>query len=656
MEGIAGIISKPNSSDDVGCYAKTLSSALNLRNPSQVAPGNGLKSSHVRLIGDAQQFSSDAVVLHGNIHNSNSVAKKLGVETDSVSLLELIYIAFRAWGPECAKEFLGDFVFCIWNSPDETLFCFRDALGVRPLYYVSAGQRIAFSTNFNALRKLDWVSSEIDKTNVAYFLQGSMNDRQGTALKAIKRVPAASSVQIGLKHPPQVRQYWRFSDIKPLEKRSSDEYIAGFKRLFEEAVRCRLPSSSPVAAELSGGLDSSSVFAVARSISSSSVKPYSAVFPEHSECDESTYIDAVAARYSAASRKISADGSGFLDLFTESIETFGGLHNAANIHITLRILNAAKSDGFSSVLNGVDGDNVVSHGRSRLFEIARNGNWLSFSRNVKAVAPCFSAYSENPARMLAQQFGLPAISGSIEDGNFIKALLGALVLRMCFGIHTNSSPRKMLSQFRAKRSRSAADASKVRMWRGRFEKDWFPQEFIDESRLDTPGFWSEFGHTHSTHEERDFHIASLNSGINQHYFEYIHAISSAYGIENLSPFMDRRLVEFCIGLPASAKLSQGYTRAILRRAMKGYLPDLLLQRRVKANLGAASIAGFRRECLPWLLDFCRSDADLLAPFMQVELARDLARHVANDEGVKPTKLKQLWIIFCLARWLWIFKD
>lgn len=654
MKGIAGIISSCDSADDVDSYARDFISAFELETSDQIAPGAGLSKLYVRFLGETKQFGTSAIALHGKIHNVDDVAKKLRLHSDFESPLEIVYSAFRAWGEDCAKEFLGDFVFCIWDSHEQNLFCVRDALGVRPLYYAWSDHRIAFSTSFSSLRALSWVSRQIDQASVAFFLQGSMNDRQSTVLRDIKRLPAASSLIGGLKSQPRIRQYWRFSDIKPLEERSNEAYVSEFRGLFEDAIRCRLCPSTPVAAELSGGLDSSSVFAVARSISAADVQPYSATFPQHSECDESAYIDAVSNHYGTASRKLPADGSGFLDLFTESLRTFGGLHNAANVHISLRILKAVRSDGFSAILNGVDGDNVVSHGRSRLFEIASAGDWLSFSKTTEAIAPCFSAYSDEPGKMLARQFGSPAVTSQFKDGNFARALLGALVLRVKFGIHSSLSIRAALSRFQP-RKRGAFSRTKSGFWRGRFEKEWFPERFINESGLDTPEFWANFGSPDNRLEERSFHIASLNSGINQHYFEYIHSISSAYGIENLSPFMDRRLVEYCIGLPASAKLRNGYTRAVLRSAMKGYLPDILLQRKVKANLGAASIAGFRRECLPWLLEFLRNDADLIAPFIEISPARSLANQVARGEEEGRGAITKLWIIFCLARWAWVHR-
>jgi asparagine synthase (glutamine-hydrolysing) len=118
------------------------------------------------------------------------------------------------------------------------------------------------------------VPRELNELWVASSLTGSCDDREITAYEGIKRLPAAHFI-ITKQEETYVRQYWFLDPTREIRLNSNEEYADAFRKIFTEAVRCRLRSAFPVGAEVSGGLDSSSVACVARQQLEKQVAPRS---------------------------------------------------------------------------------------------------------------------------------------------------------------------------------------------------------------------------------------------------------------------------------------------------------------------------------------------------------------------------------------------
>lgn len=183
---------------------------------------------------------------------------------------DLILHAYAAWGEDCVQHLRGDFAFAIWDGYRKTLFAARDHFGIKPFYYTETGGQFLFSNVLNCVRLHADVSAELNDAAIADFLMFGLNyDVATTSFRDIRRLAPAHTLSItseGIK----IARYWTAPTDGRIRYRHSHEYVEHFQEIFQAAVADRLRSER-VGILLSGGLDSASVAAMARELSSRSL-------------------------------------------------------------------------------------------------------------------------------------------------------------------------------------------------------------------------------------------------------------------------------------------------------------------------------------------------------------------------------------------------
>jgi asparagine synthase (glutamine-hydrolysing) len=179
---------------------------------------------------------------------------------------DLILEAYAVWGEQCLEHLRGDFAFGIWDRRQKTLFCARDQLGVKPFYYADPGDLFLFSNTLNCLRAHPEVSEELNESAIADFLLFGLNyDNSTTTFRDIRRLPPAHFLSVSPEGLRIVR-YWSAPTDGRIRYHHTDEYVEHFQFLLEAAVRDRLRTDR-AGILLSGGLDSASIAATARELS-----------------------------------------------------------------------------------------------------------------------------------------------------------------------------------------------------------------------------------------------------------------------------------------------------------------------------------------------------------------------------------------------------
>jgi len=195
----------------------------------------------------------------------NAEQKIQGRVTDA----ELILHAYAAWGEECVHHLRGDFAFAIWDARRKTLFCARDHFGIKPFYYAEIGSRFVFSNVLNCVRLLPEVSTELNNAAIVDFLLFGLNcDVATTSFRDVQRLPPAHTVSVD-SEGVKIARYWSAPTDGRIRYRHAHEYVEHFQILFRASVADRLRTDR-AGVLLSGGLDSASVAAMAREISSRS--------------------------------------------------------------------------------------------------------------------------------------------------------------------------------------------------------------------------------------------------------------------------------------------------------------------------------------------------------------------------------------------------
>lgn len=314
---------------------------------------------------------------------------------DSVLILK----AYEKWGADCPEHLLGDWVFAIWDARNRRLFIARDHHGNTGLYYYRHSRFFVFASSLKGLFALPDVPRRLNSNHLARVLVSWPTDGESTAYEGVFRLPPAHAMTItagGIR----VRRYWRLEDAPDVRFGSDQEYIDAFLELFEEAVRCRLRTCRPVGIQLSGGLDSTSVAALAareldghgkRLLAFSSVPKYDTTqaVASHRLGDETAFIRATCQFVGNIDLTyITADQISPLEGIRRQLGIFQEpIHAAANLYWIVALFEAARQHGVGALLNGQGGNDTISWSGNRhgyLYSLFNTRRWSDWWREVAA--------------------------------------------------------------------------------------------------------------------------------------------------------------------------------------------------------------------------------------------------------------------------------
>ena len=237
----------------------------------------------------------------GRIDNREELLESLSNEVnDQQTDAAIVMSAFAKWGVDFLQKIVGDFALSLWDPKSNTLFLARDPVGARLLYYHVNDERIVWSSRLEPLLSLSDVELDIDDEYVAGYLTAQLDPSQ----TPYKNIFCVQPSHLLMAHNGELcfKRFWGLDPNKEIRYRTDAEYEEHFTQLFREAIRARLRADGPVWADLSGGLDSSSIVCMADSIieaaesEATRLETVSAVFDESPSSDERKFISKVEAK------------------------------------------------------------------------------------------------------------------------------------------------------------------------------------------------------------------------------------------------------------------------------------------------------------------------------------------------------------------------
>jgi len=545
-----------------------------------------------------------SVVADARLDCPVELARQLGQPRDA-SPARLIAQAYRAWGGAFIDALEGDFAFAIHDAESARLVCARDRFGVRPLHFSSSGSRFAFASSIVMLRGISDLGRSLRQQAIADFILGRVGDTEGTFFEGIKRLPAAHIVTVDAERR-SLHRYWSLQP-DPQAEREPDA-PSRFRELFGQAVGCRMREASRPAALLSGGLDSSSIACIARDQHGNGpgLETYSLHFSEPERCNERRFIEAVLDQGGFRPTIMSGDDYRPFERHDELLKVMGGPVLAPNLACMRPLIERARDGGVDVLLDGHGGDEVVSHGYGRLDDLARSGSWLALWKEAAAAADNYGRPTPFLVRRIAGRHrGLDA------------RLVGMVLARL--------SPESVRTRLPTMLRRDVIEAC----------------DFSSGASPCPPDAG-----------EREQHLATLESPLQAYAFEVLAQFYRAHGIEPRFPFWDRRLVEFCVGLPGSAKLAGGWSRLVLREAMAGVIPDMVRTRRDKVDFGFHLAQGMVRHHDGMIRDLLGENAGGIGDYVDLTAARALYEEIATEPAdAAGPKVQQAWRLVTMAYWL-----
>ena len=478
--------------------------------------------------------------LDGKLDNGNEVAAASGGrELRGASEASLALHLYEAQGAEGFSRLIGDWSLAVWDARERTLLLGCDYAGVRPLYYHWTAQRLVWSTSLAHMVR--WTgASQLDESYAAEFLAyGWVVGR--TPYQGIGPVPAGSVVRADAKGI-STSKIWSLPIDRTVEYAQESEYEDRLRELFREAVAVRLETDGPVCAELSGGLDSSSIVCTADRIISSGAARTSGLTTfsyRYADSPDEKFYRAVEAVCNVSPVHLQTE-----NYPPVSVRDYGNAQPASWVPRWEEVARRTAELGSHVFLTGQFGDLLM-------------GNWLDDSEQVadyvrrgqfaKAVSEAFS---------WSQSLRVPVYSilwrGVRPDAARNGDLATSVAEHRVHGDSLQPEIRKLLMPRERRRAqtkllRQAAPSRRKRLLA--------LHQFLECRTFQSPEALQPIRYSH--------------------------------------PYLHRPLVEFMLAIPPGVVCRPGEPRRLMRRALRGVVPDVILDRRSKGNYEGMFIAALR---------------------------------------------------------------
>ena len=545
------------------------------------------------------------LVFDGRLDNRKELLAELrrGGAGPGSSDIELALAAYELWGDDCASKLIGDFAFGLWDGARRRLLCVRDPLGVRVLYMFVRDGVVCFATQLRQILAASPQTPPFDLEFVADRLAHGVDraDADCTPYRGVSRLKPGHRL-IAESGRVRIERYWTWCARGDAPARRHQQYVDQFRETFSEAVESRMCGAGAVWSDLSGGLDSSSIVSVAaRRRSSARLPTVSVVFGESMLSDERAWAAPVARAHGVEQHYIDGDAQHPLSRLREAVRYWEEPHAAAaffGVHQRYRELMAGNR--VPILLTGIGAEAVVMSKRQtpvHLSDLVRRGR----------IAPLWR---------------------ELDDWQrALKIPLSNLVWRYCL--------------------RPLASGPLV-------SYDWFPKthDWI------APSFARRWELKERAGNGR---MPSVRGGVADQW--HVEAVGRITGFllrgylekacDIRYPFLHRPLVELALATPWSLKAVPGTPKALLRRAMRGVLPEEVRRRKQDASTGHAVYTGLRRE---WPVLEQVVESSMLVDLGIVDRARlqnamHLARqgHAFHLGGLLSTLTLDAWLQYAVDK-------
>ena len=565
MSGIAGIIhfdGRPVAPGQI----ESMTAAMDYRGPDgighwvggSVALGQCMLRTTTESLEEIQPLANEdaslILVMDGRIDNWEDLRRELlgrNARLRTRADAELFLRAYEAWGEKCLAHIDGDFAVAIWDTRTRSLFCARDRVGNRQFHYHWNGCSFAFATDLHPVLNLPWVPEHVDEDTLAEYLATDWLTIDTTLWQRIKRLKPAQHISVSGTGKLQFVEYWAPDPFAVLPCTSDEDYIAYYGELFTDVVRRTLRSHRPLAIEVSGGLDSSSIFAVAMQLRSNgrllapSTDGYTLDFSGDLHADELHYALQVGRHYNTP---IHAVPPAFppLDWYSDIARRFRAFPDFPNGAMHQGIVEQAHEAGSRVLVSGTGGDEWTGGGM-HYAEALQSRRW--------DLVRCLWGKER-------QAFGLP------------KA--GARLLR-----------QGVISLLPDNTKRSLREARDIAIRRGAIRRDWLTPELRQrleslrrvtrDSQPGKPvarlGQHRQHGHVHGPYWQ--FSKTSMERRL---------AVS---GLEWRQPYWNYRIIEFAFATPEYVRNRLDQNKYLQRQVMRGLLPDNVRLRQGKAEFSSS---------------------------------------------------------------------
>lgn len=335
------------------------------------------------------KFEEYLIIGEIDLHNKVELT---AAESDAADLLKMtshqvVLRLYLRYGSNVLNRILGEFTFIIIHSTTLAVVAARDPIGVKTLFFICKDNYFIAASDLYLLRH------HADHLNHKYFIQfylcNGILDSEITPYNAIKRLSRGTYIEKSRHTELNIQKYWCLSYIQEeVNYKNSNDYAEHFFHILSASVESRLVSNEVNSIMMSGGLDSTAIFAIAKTLEKKkniSVIPVSAVFDRYKECDERQYIESVLKSYDTKGVYVVADDCSIFDNFDEKNGFIDEPITQSISHsFTQLLLQGAKDNGAITVLTGYGGDHMLNSSLGVVSDMFRQGKIIKALKDVRA--------------------------------------------------------------------------------------------------------------------------------------------------------------------------------------------------------------------------------------------------------------------------------
>jgi asparagine synthase (glutamine-hydrolysing) len=548
------------------------------------------------------------VTYNGEVYNYLEIRQELqalGHQFLTQSDTEVILHAYKEWGSSCLQRFNGMFAFVIYDKKQMKIFAARDRFGVKPLYFWRSPEGLlAFVSEIKQLTVLPgWNPSLNGQRGYDFLNWGLIDHTRETLFRDVFQLRGGEYIEASLHRVDEaLLTPVRWYDLQPRQFVGSAQAAADtFRHLLSDAVRLRLRADVDIGSCLSGGLDSSSIVCLANSLLAQECrqKTFSAC-STYPRFDERAHIDKVVEKTGVEAHYVYPDPDQLLEDVSEVLWHQDEPYPTTSIYAQWLVFKLVKDKQVKVMLDGQGADEQLAGYQgffgNRLYDLFTGCRFKEFTQELSAIKKMHP--HTHPWLLLLNKL--------VPD--MIRQPVRRLMGRSSTGPHWLD-----MSLIEAE------DQHPCPLSAGKSLQGQSMQQLLHTSLPMLLHF-----------EDRD---------------------SMAHSVESRTPFLDYRLVEFCLGLPGEYKISQGWTKKVMRDGLERILPEEICWRRDKM--------GFVTAEEEWI---CKEKPDEFISLIEeaIEKAQGMFKPSAKDSFLKMVAGKMpynsvVWRQIVFGHWLELFQ-
>ncbi|MEI8133621.1 MAG: asparagine synthase (glutamine-hydrolyzing) [bacterium] len=551
------------------------------------------------------------IVFNGEIYNHLEIRHELeakGYSYRSHSDTETILYAYKEWGEDCFKKFLGMFAISIWDEETKEIFIIRDRIGIKPLYYAQPDGRFIWASEIKVILEHPAIRRALNANALPHYLSLLMPPAPETMFAGIHKLEAGHSLRINSRGDVNKRRWWSLLDVGEVDHSLTEaKAIEDLRFLLRRSIKDRMMSDVPFGVFLSGGIDSSLNVALMSELMDRPVQTFTVGFSELEKYNELGYARTIAEKFKTDHHEILIDAKTAQDKLSD-LAWHEDEPNGDPVCIPLYFVSKLARDNGTIVVQVGEGSDEEFLGYP----------WMI--RDLKFRKKYWKQFIPKPMRRLGQLISSPFISHPLMK-EYIRRYSAGEEFFWGGAMAFTETHKKELYKNYSKAEHSSYD---------------FPARWHDEMNRAYPD---------AEYQQRMMYL-EFQQRLPQMLLMRVDKVSMATSIEARVPFLDHRIVEYAFRMPQKIKLGPNLEpKHILKKASEGILPNEHIYRKKQGF--AAPVAEWLKKDLKPLFDEHLASSRIVKEYFNPSLIRSLqSEHISG----KRKNGELLWSLLNLMLW------